>query len=284
MKKLKINAVYVKDLSQIVRNPRLPFAIGIFLTILSVLGIAALTGIFSGQDRFTSLRNSFIILYKILLGFEFVLLIFMMPELTASSISSERENKTLDLMLVTTMNPYSIVIGKLLSALTKIMLYAVASLPVIGLVYVIGVIDFSSIRSFFLILMVSSFYVGSYGMLMSVLFQKSSTATIITYCSILIVIGGSIFAVFLDEIFGGKKGYLDLFDFFLLFNPIATIYVMMSEQLGMIGNGLELILAETQEEHFVLKHWLVFSLSAQVILGSINVYLAGHFLNPLRKK
>lgn len=284
MKKLRINAVYIKELNQMVRNPNLPLAIAVYLIILSSLGVATLTGIFSGQDNFTSLKNSFIILYKMVLGFEFGLLIFMMPQITAGSISSEREGRTLDMMLATTMNTYKIVLGKLLSAISKIMLYAVASLPVIGLVFVVGVIDFHSIIQFFGVLIVTSFFIGSFGILMSVLLTRSTTATIMTYAVVILVLSGTIFAVFLDDIFLGNRNTLDMFDTFLLINPITTIYVMMSDQLGMIGEGLEIIVAVNEGENFVLNHWVAMSLFLQTAIGVINFVLSGYFLNPLRKK
>lgn len=284
MKRRMINAVLVKELSQMVRNPKLPLAIGVYLSILSALGVATLTGIFSGQENFTNLKNSFIILYKMLLGFEYALLIFMIPEISARAITYEKESKTLDVMLVTTMNTYKIVIGKLLSAVSKIMLYAVASLPIIGLVYVVGVIDFRSIREFFILLFVTSFYIGSYGILMSVICQKTATATIITYTGMLLVLAGTVFAVLLDDLFLGNRAHLDIFDYFLLINPIATIYVMMSEQIGMIGGGLELIVEGSQREDIILSNWLLISLSLQFFLGVINVALSGYLLNPLRKK
>lgn len=284
MKRFKLNPVYIKELSQMVRSPRLPISIGIYLVILSSLGVATLTGIFSGQENFTNLKNSFIVLYKMVLGFEYALLIFMIPEITAGAISSEREGKTLDLLLATTMSTYRIIIGKLLSAISKVMLYAVASLPVIALVFVVGVMDLQSVAEFFLVLFVTSFFIGSFGILMSVIFTRTAKATIITYSVMLLLMTGSIFVVLVDDLFIGKRIHLDVFDLLLLFNPITTIYVMMSNQLGTIGEGLELIVGGSRGENFILNHWLAISLTFQSLLGLMNVFLSGYLLNPLRKK
>lgn len=284
MNKLKLNPVYIKDLRQMVRNPKLPISIGVYLVLLSTLGLSILTGIFSGQDNFTNLKNSFIILYKMVLGFEFGLLIFMIPEITASSITSEREWKTLDLLLSTTMSTYRIVMGKLFSAMSKIMLYAVASLPVIGLVFVIGVIDLYSIGQFFVLLLVTSFFIGSFGILMSVIFTKTAKAMVVTYAGMLLMLMGTIFLVLLDDLLLGNKTHLDFFDLLLLFNPITTIYVMMSEQLGMIGDGLGLLIAINPSENLILNNWLVLSLLIQTLIGICNIFIAGYLLNPLRKK
>lgn len=284
MKRLKINPVLIKELSQTVRNPKLPISIGVYLTILSALGVATLTGIFSGQNNFTNLKNSFIVLYKMILGFEFALLIFMIPEMTASSITSEREWKTLDLLFSTSMSTYEIVVGKLFSVISRIMLYAVASLPVIGLVFVVGVIDLGSIAQFFMVLFVTSFFIGSFGILMSVLFSKTAKAIIVTYAVMSAVLAGTIFMVFLDDVFLKNSVQLDTFDLFLLLNPITTIYVMMSEQLGMIGEGLALIVAVNPGENYILNNWLIISLILQISIGVINVLISGYLLNPLRKR
>lgn len=284
MKRLKINPVLIKEMSQIVRNPKFPIAIGVYLALISLLGVATLTGIFSGAENFRSLKNSFIILYKMLLGFAFALLIFMIPVITASSISSEKEGKTLDILLATTIGTYKIVTGKLFSAITRIMLYAFASLPVIGLVFVVGVIDLNSIGQFFVVLFVTSFLIGSFGVLMSVIFTRTATATIVTYSGMLLVLAGTVFAVLLDDVFLGNRIHLDIFDIFLLFNPIATVYVMMTSQLGTIGEGLQFIITENRGENFVITHWLTISLILQSLVGIVNVFLSGYLLDPLRKR
>ena len=60
--------------------------------------------------------SSFMELYEFVTSMEFILLMFIVPAVTASAISGERERQTLDLMLTTRMSAGQIVTGKLLSA------------------------------------------------------------------------------------------------------------------------------------------------------------------------
>ena len=59
--------------------------------------------------------SQFLDLYTFVSSIEFIMLLFIMPALTASSISGERERQTLELMLTTTMEPRDMVLGKLAS-------------------------------------------------------------------------------------------------------------------------------------------------------------------------
>ena len=59
--------------------------------------------------------SQFLDLYTFVSSIEFIMLLFIMPALTASSISGEQERQTLELMLTTTMEPRDMVLGKLAS-------------------------------------------------------------------------------------------------------------------------------------------------------------------------
>ena len=73
--------------------------------------------------------SSFMDLYEFVTSMEFLLLMFIVPAVTASSISGERERQTLDLMLTTRMSAGQIVGGKLLSALSTLVLLHLSSFP-----------------------------------------------------------------------------------------------------------------------------------------------------------
>lgn len=82
--------------------------------------------------------SQFLDLYTFVSSIEFIMLLFIMPALTASSISGERERQTLELMLTTTMEPRDMVLGKLASSLVTMLVLAVSALPVQALVFVYG--------------------------------------------------------------------------------------------------------------------------------------------------
>ena len=67
-----------------------------------------------------------------------MMLMFIMPALTSASISGERERHTLELMFTTKIRPVDIVIGKLASAFTHLMILVFSSIPVLMLTFIYG--------------------------------------------------------------------------------------------------------------------------------------------------
>ena len=60
-------------------------------------------------------------MYEFVTTIEFILLMFIVPAVTAASISGERERQTPELMLTTQMTASQVVIGKLMSALSTLL-------------------------------------------------------------------------------------------------------------------------------------------------------------------
>ena len=134
---MKWNPVYRRELTINSRSVRLA---AILLIFDSILAVAALLNMYSvvGQVKVTAeiQYSRFLELYTFVSSIEFIMLMFIMPALTASSVSGEREKQTLELMLTTTMKPREIILGKLFSALTMMLLLAVSALPIQSLVFV----------------------------------------------------------------------------------------------------------------------------------------------------
>ena len=78
------------------------------------------------------------------------MLMFIMPALTAGSVSGERERQTLDLMLTTTMKPEDIIIGKLSASFGTMFILIVSSFPLLAVSFVYGGI---TVYDVFLLLM-----------------------------------------------------------------------------------------------------------------------------------
>ena len=94
------------------------------LVLLIFNGILALVALLNMYSMLTQVRvtaeiqySSFLDLYLFVAVLEFVMLVFIMPAITAGSISGERERQTLDLMLSTKMTPMQIVMGKLMASM-----------------------------------------------------------------------------------------------------------------------------------------------------------------------
>lgn len=96
----------------------------------SILAAVALFNMYSVAEQVRTTAeiqySQFLDLYTFVSSIEFIMLLFIMPALTASSISGERERQTLELMLTTTMEPRDMVLGKLASSLVTMLVLAVS--------------------------------------------------------------------------------------------------------------------------------------------------------------
>ena len=99
-------------------------------------------------------------LYEFVTSMEFILLMFIVPAVTASAISGERERQTLDLMLTTRMSAGQIVTGKLLSALSTLFLLILSSFPAVAMVFVYGGITWTDAFSLILCYVTVAFFAG----------------------------------------------------------------------------------------------------------------------------
>ena len=142
---------------------------------------------YSGTMEYEGLIN----MYSIMSYIEFGMFMLVIPSSTSGSISGEKERRTLDILLTGKMSTYSIVIGKLMASLNIVMLLAVSSLPVFSIVFLFGGITVVDLLVMLVTLMISGVFVGSIGILFSVVCKKTTTATILSYSSILALIGGT---------------------------------------------------------------------------------------------
>jgi len=78
------------------------------------------------------------ILWQTFMVAQMAIIIFISPGLTAGAISSEKEQGTLDLLLLTRMGSLSIVLGKFFGAIGQMLYLLLAGLPIISVVFFFG--------------------------------------------------------------------------------------------------------------------------------------------------
>ena len=136
---MKGNPIYKREMTVSSRSFRLALALLVFN---GILALVALLNMYSTmvQVRVTAeiQYKSFLDLYIFVAVLEFLMLIFIMPAITAGAVSGERERRTLDLMLSTKMSAAQIVLGKLAASLSTMMVLIISSFPILALVFVYG--------------------------------------------------------------------------------------------------------------------------------------------------
>lgn len=282
MERYRTNAVYTKELKQSVRNIKFPITVGLYCFTIAVIGLFTLVAISAyGYPVYSAytIKQDFITFYSVLFGLEFGLVIFVVPAITGGTISGERDHGTLDLLLATTLGPYRIIMGKLISVVSKLLIYVISSLPILALVFTMGGAGLTDLLRYMLLILLTSLYIGSFGVFMSVIFKKTSTAMAVTYIWIMFIALGTIFVTIMST--AVRPADNNALNPVFLLNPIITLFALLDAQIGLpelIGNYVKF----ENSTSFIMENWLMLSISVQFIITVINVLLATHFLNPFR--
>ena len=116
---------------------------------------------------------------------QFFLVALVAPSFAAGSITGEKERKTYEMLLASPLSPSSILIGKLLSSLTYLVLLIVSSLPLMILCFLLGGILLSEIARAYLILILAAGTFGLLSLACSSYFSRTSSALVVSYLVIL---------------------------------------------------------------------------------------------------
>ena len=135
------NPVFVKDLRGLLRERRSRSVLTLYLIILAAIAfflyaiITSANAVIPDPDVRRALgKVIFLTIFLVQLG----AIVFTSPLFSAGSITTELENKTLDLMQITLLGPSSIIKGKMLAGLTITMLLLFVGLPLQGSAYLLG--------------------------------------------------------------------------------------------------------------------------------------------------
>jgi ABC-type transport system involved in multi-copper enzyme maturation permease subunit len=124
-----------------------------------------------------------------------LLVVLLAPAFTAGAISLEREKQTLDLLVTTPISSVSIVIGKLLSALTYVFILIAASIPLTAVVFVFGGVAPEDVIRGYIVLFATAFGLGAFGLFCSSLVKRTQAATVITTFGVMAMTLGSVFVL-----------------------------------------------------------------------------------------
>ena len=238
---MKVNPVYRQEMRAGARSFRLPLILTLFN---GTLGLVALLDMYAMVVRVRTTAeirySAFLSLFLFVAAVEFILLLLIVPGLTAGSISGERERRTLDLLLTTRLTPKSLILGKLCACLSTVFFLILSSLPVFALVFVYGGVEPKTILILFASYLVTAALTGSIGIFCSALFQRTTVATIASYAVVLLLTGGTLaaarFAASLRylPVMGGNRGGPGG-NGLLLLNPAVSFLQVLSGQTGSAG-------------------------------------------------
>jgi ABC-type transport system involved in multi-copper enzyme maturation permease subunit len=122
-----------------------------------------------------------------LLVAQMFLVLFITPAITSGALTIEKEQRTLDMLTLTRIPRHSIVLGKLLAAVSFTALLIVSSLPLISICFMLGSVDPVMVVSTYLEMLMGSVLIGAMGLMWSSVLKTTTTAVMATYGSLFVM-------------------------------------------------------------------------------------------------
>jgi ABC-type transport system involved in multi-copper enzyme maturation permease subunit len=296
---MKMNPVYKREMMVSSRSFWLTLVLMIFNGILAMVALLNMYSTLEQVKLTAEIQyTSFIDLYLFVAVLEFIMVIFIMPAITAGSISGEKERRTLEVMMTTKLTPAQVVFGKLQAALSTMLLLVASSLPILALVFVYGGVTFRDLLLLFISYMTAAFFAGGLGICCSAVFGKSTAATVISYVLLGILALGTYgvnwLAVYMGQVradaivastgaaaagvTSGRLVYL------LLLNPTTSFIMLMmrmaGQDPGMTWSG-QLFGNHGMQSMDML--WIGGSMLIQIVIASVLIRIAVKALTPGKK-
>lgn len=179
------NPILIKELRLGLREKKVFITQTVYMLVLGVISFIFLLEFTCNSGyyfRIEAGRNFF----KTLCIFQWILIVLISPSLTSTSISSEKEKKTYDMLLVTLLSAPEIIIGKLNYAASYLILLLASSLPLVALVFLIGGVTPFEIFINYVLLLAWGIMVSMMAMFFSSREHRSSVATSQSYGAIIL--------------------------------------------------------------------------------------------------
>lgn len=287
-----LNPVYKIELKQSARTKKMVVLLLVYNLLLAGLGLLVfyLTFDRGGRVQEDVGYSSILTLYSVMAAMEFVMILLIVPALTAGAIAGEREKQTLDILLSTKVTPFHIVTGKLAASISMTILLAVSSMPVLAIVFSIGGITLVDLFTFLILLVVTAFYIGSFGIFFSVRCRKTTVATVGSYLAMIFMTFVYPVLLFLFDFFdalgGGRYQFARQLmssitgkrTVLLLWNPLTSFISMLRDQAGRGITVMSSIGSEGGALYFLSQHWFTASMFSQLAVACIMIALSAYSL------
>jgi ABC-type transport system involved in multi-copper enzyme maturation permease subunit len=274
------NPVLVKELRGHFRGARAFAVLTAFLVILAALALKAYNDTFGawptmswqlqsngwGMNEMAAVGRD---LFNAVAWAEALLVALIAPALTMTAVSGEVERQTWDLLLATPLSTWSILRGKIATALAYVTLLVLAALPVMSVAFVFGGVSPAQLVLVQLAMLAMGLLFVVVGVFWSTVLQRTVRAAMATYLTVTVMLIQVVVVIYLMttiawvDMSGLNVDTLGSLLNALLFSwPLVGVAVLT----GMMGSSNDLVttrLAVTQ------------SLLAQPLVAAVFYILAG---------
>ncbi|WP_420629604.1 ABC transporter permease [Candidatus Leptofilum sp.] len=192
IQRLRENPVTVKELRSRMRGRRAFVVLTVHLLVMSgfiALVYSAFASAASGPFGPDS-REVGKVVFSSVLGLQVMLVIFVGPSFTAGAISGEKERQTYDLLRTTLLSAKSFVAGKLVSALSYVLLLIFVAIPLQSIAFLMGGVAVIELVLSQIIVLVSAMAFALWGLYASARMRTTLSASVVTFAGALFVTVG----------------------------------------------------------------------------------------------
>lgn len=235
---LSVNPIIIKELRSRMRGARAFVILTVMLLLLAgfTYGLYRLSMVAAGYSTVLSPAVGRSLFTGLALA-ELLIICFITPALTAGAISGEREKLTYEMLLTTPLSPASILWGKLVSALSYVLLLIFAAVPIASLVFIFGGVAPREMLNALLVLIAVSITLGVIGIFMSAWLGRTGRATIASYLVVLLLIGAPLVAFIATGVINQAEPPREL----LIPNPISALFSVMAPS-NMAGGAFDVLI------------------------------------------
>ena len=243
------NPIFAFSAIRRMRSARTPLLITLYSLLLALLAYFTVYGRFMGATVTLGDMRLSVDGYAYMIMLQFALLVLVAPAMTAGSISGERERQTLDLLLVTNTGAVKLVLGKLLESFGFLALMVMCSLPMLSLVLITGGATFAQVLVSVAFLLLTALAALSVGLVCSSLFQRTVTATVMSYLSVFALGIVTLLPLWHDvkrigdlydamNIVGGQLHTIEYTPISFTINPALGLFSLLAAQTQMFSSML----------------------------------------------
>ena len=277
---MQVNPITKREIKITARGMRFFIEILVFEVILMLTFIVSLNSIFGSGNVSSSDYNRFGKLFPTVAIAELLIMSFVIPVMTGAAISGEKERQTFDIMLTTAIKPFQIVWGKLLSVIVRIMMFAIAAVPLMAVSFVSGSISWGVLFAYIGMVTVYAFFSASLGIFASSVCRKSMTAIIFSFVILFFVTLGTLLIAFFEMVVFKK---LLLGSLLLLINPVMYFGVLFSIASGN-ETSFSIIKSLDSLEINVNFGWIIAATFFYIALTILFMALSSKKINPVKGK
>lgn len=297
---MKANPVIVKELRGRMRGWRAVVILVSYLLILSFVTWLTFLAVGSwSSSGFGGPESSQIgkLIFSVLVFFQMLMVALFTPAFTAGAITSEREQKTYDLLMTTLLPARSVIFGKLGSAVAWVALLILAAAPLESLAFLFGGVSPEEVILSQVVMFVAAILFASIGIFWSCVVRSSVASNVLTYGTIIFqlllmpflyflvitIIGNGDYSPYGSR-FTDTPGFYYLSGLILSFHPVIAMGI--SEARYLAGDSLFIYTSDdilNNHTLFVISPWLLFCIEA-LWLSAVLVVWSIRLVKPIRYK